>query len=110
MKARTEVAMVTNRLSVKEQVNCAGYLVAEPHDGETYLQRKGGIRTNSSFHKHTLVTTSPFAYLKLCHPKGNTYFLILNDDQKHATILVYLFIPKQLYVFRAMSSPIIRNT
>ena len=49
MKARTEVAMVTNRLSAKEQVNCAGYLVAEPHDGDTYLQRNGGIRTNSSF-------------------------------------------------------------
>ena len=34
---------------------------------------------------------------------------IANDDQQNATILVYLFIPNQLYVFRAMSSPIIRK-
>jgi len=31
-------------------------------------------------------------------------------DQQGATILVYLFIPNQLYMFRAMSSPIIRST
>jgi len=32
------------------------------------------------------------------------------DDQQDATILVYSFIPNQLYMFRAMFSPIIRNT
>ena len=36
--------------------------------------------------------------------------LIVNDDQQVATTLVYLFIPNQLYMFRAMSSPIIRST
>ena len=36
--------------------------------------------------------------------------IIINDDQQYATILVYLFIPSQLYVFRATSSPIIRST
>ena len=30
--------------------------------------------------------------------------IIVNDDQHDATILAYLFIPNQLYVFRAMSS------
>ena len=34
----------------------------------------------------------------------------VNDDQQDAIILAYLFIPNQLYVFRAMSSPIIRST
>ena len=36
--------------------------------------------------------------------------IIVNDDQQDATILVYLFNPNQPYVFRAMSSPIIRST
>ena len=36
--------------------------------------------------------------------------VIVNDDQQDATILAYLFIPNQLYMFRAMSSPIIRCT
>ena len=36
--------------------------------------------------------------------------LIVNDDQQDATILSYLFIPNQLYMFRAMSSPIVRST
>jgi len=36
--------------------------------------------------------------------------IIVNDDQKDATILAYLFIPNQLYIFRAMSSPIIMST
>ena len=36
--------------------------------------------------------------------------VIVNVDQKYATILAYLFIPNQLYVFRAMSSSIIRST
>ena len=36
--------------------------------------------------------------------------IIVNDDQEDAIILVYLFIPNQLYIFWAKSSPIIRNT
>jgi len=36
--------------------------------------------------------------------------IIVNDDQQDATVLAYLFIPIQLYMFRAMSSPIIRST
>ena len=36
------------------------------------------------------------------------WVVIVNDDQQDATILVYLFIiPNQLYMFRAMSLPII---
>ena len=36
--------------------------------------------------------------------------VIVNDDQQDATILAYLFVPNQLYMFRTMSSPIIRST
>jgi hypothetical protein len=36
--------------------------------------------------------------------------VIINEYQQDATILAYLFIPNQLYMFRAMSSPIIRST
>ena len=36
--------------------------------------------------------------------------MTVNDYQQDATILVYLFIPNQLYMFRAMSLPIIRST
>ena len=35
---------------------------------------------------------------------------VVNDDQQNANILAYLFIPHQLYMFRAMSSPVIRRT
>ena len=35
--------------------------------------------------------------------------IIANDGQQDATILLYLFIPNQFYIFRAMSSPIIRR-
>jgi len=34
----------------------------------------------------------------------------VNDDQQDATILAHLLIPNQLYMFRAISSPIIRST
>jgi len=37
-------------------------------------------------------------------------FIIVNADQQDATILAYLLIPNQLYIFRAMSSLIIRST
>ena len=36
--------------------------------------------------------------------------IIVNDDQQDATTLAYLFVPNHLYMFRAMSSPIIRST
>jgi hypothetical protein len=36
--------------------------------------------------------------------------IIANDNQQDTNILVYLFIPNQLYMFRAMFSPIITST
>jgi len=36
--------------------------------------------------------------------------IIVDDNLQDATILVYLFIHNQLYMFRAMFSPIIRST
>ena len=36
--------------------------------------------------------------------------IIVNDDQQDTTILAYLFIHNQLYMFRAMFSSIIRST
>jgi hypothetical protein len=45
--------------------------------------------------------------LKIDGKNGNT---IVNDDQQNATILAYLFIPNELYMFRAMSSPMNRST
>ena len=39
-----------------------------------------------------------------------TNIIIVNDDQQDATILAYLFIPNQLYMFQAMSLLIIRST
>ena len=41
---------------------------------------------------------------------GTIMFVIVNDDQQDAVILAHVFIPNQLYMFRAMSSPIIRST
>ena len=38
------------------------------------------------------------------------YVIVVNDDQQYAYILAYLFIPDQLYTFRAMYSPTIRST
>jgi len=45
-------------------------------------------------------------------PKMNDWeksYVIVNYDQQDATILAYLFIPDQLYMFRAKFSPIIRS-
>ena len=36
--------------------------------------------------------------------------ITVNDDQQDATILAYLFIPNPLYMFRAMSAPIVKST
>ena len=38
------------------------------------------------------------------------FILMVSDDQQDATVSVHLFIPNQLYMFRAMSSPIIGRT
>jgi len=48
--------------------------------------------------------------LVACQHHSNLYSLTVNGDQQDATILAYLFITNQLYMFRAMSSPIIRST
>ena len=44
------------------------------------------------------------------HGRETWTCVIVNDDQQDAIIIVYLFIPSQLYMFRAMSLPIIRST
>ena len=36
--------------------------------------------------------------------------LFVIDDQRDTNFLVYLFVPNQLYMFRAVFSPIIRST
>ena len=41
-----------------------------------------------------------------CYVQSTT----VNDDLQDGTILAYLFILNQLYMFRAMPSPIIRGT
>jgi len=61
-----------------------------------------------------------YLYTKVLHLINNdinlmfvcpyTVRIIVNDDQQDATILAYLFIPNQLYMFRVMSWPIIRST
>ena len=53
--------------------------------------------------------------VKICilmtlHDSAQVLLPLVIDDQQDATILVYLFIPTQLYMFRAMFSPIIRST
>ena len=59
-----------------------------PLDG---LQRRSGHYGNERF------------YLTFVYPC--IVSAIVNDDQQDATILAYLFISNQLYMFRAMSSP-----
>ena len=59
----------------------------------------------------TFITNSCF----ICPKNGDNIKIsildtILNDDQQHATIFAYLFVPNQLYVFRALSSSIIGST
>jgi len=36
--------------------------------------------------------------------------VIVNDDRQDATLLAYLFVPSEPYMFRATCSPIIRST
>jgi len=45
-------------------------------------------------------------------PRSTLVFHIINvnSDQQDATILAYLFIPNQLYMFRAMSSHTVTST
>ena len=58
--------------------------------------------------RHPLHTAWLILFLAFVYPC--IVSTIVNDYQQDATILVYLFILKQLYMFRAMSSPIIRST
>jgi hypothetical protein len=51
--------------------------------------------------------TEQYEYLTFVYPCIAS--IIVNDDQQDATILAYIFIPNQLYMFRAMSSAIIRT-
>jgi len=39
-----------------------------------------------------------------------TTYEVVTDDQQAATIMVYLFIPNQLYMVQVMFSPTIRST
>jgi len=50
------------------------------------------------------------SYSKLYSYKTSCNIVVINDDQQDATVLAYLFIPNQLYMFRAMSSPIVGST
>ena len=61
--------------------------------------------SNIYFTHHHSATKSGLTFLYPCFTSIN-----VNDDQQDATILAYLFIPSQLYMFRAMSSPVIRTT
>ena len=48
--------------------------------------------------------------IKLTFVRPCILSIIVNVDQQDETILAYLFTPNQLYMFRAMSSPIVRGT
>jgi len=54
--------------------------------------------------------TGTMSLLRLCLYAVHRCTFHLNYDQQDATMSVYLFILSQLYMFRAMSSPIIRST
>jgi len=51
-----------------------------------------------------------FSGLNLTEVYMHINSIIVNNDQQDATILAYLCIPNQLYMFRVTSSPIIRST
>jgi len=54
--------------------------------------------------------TSEKLRLILLPSKHVVSIIIVNDDEQDATILIQLFIPNQLYMFRAMFSPTVRST
>ena len=58
---------------------------------------------------YRLLVTATAAFMNLTAMCPRIVSIIVNDDQQDAIILTYLFIPNQLYIFRAMSSPIIRS-
>ena len=74
----------------------------------------GNVVIWNNFEKHGAVFTIYSPPLKVDYNDTQldktvpTFFV--NDDQQDANIQVYLFIPSQLYMFRAMSSSIIRST
>ena len=57
----------------------------------------------------TATAVTAIFYVKVIIQQSS-FDIIVNDDQQDATVLAYLFIPNQLYMSRAMSSPIIRST
>ena len=65
-------------------------------------------RTAPLLHTTSVTTTCTIADLTLVCPC--IVSIIVNDDQQDATILDYFFIPNQFYMFRAMSSSVIRST
>ena len=79
------------------------------------LANQGSANTNLCLWSRTWCVRCPFPAVKcilssLLSPDYDiASSLIVNDDQQDTTILVYLFIPNQLYTFRAISSPIIRS-
>jgi len=59
----------------------------------------------------TSAADGPVNILNVClSPEPTHVGITANDDQQDATILVYLFIPNQLYMFWAMSLPLIGST
>ena len=70
-----------------------------------------------TFKEFTLYSNSPVQYpmflqlsaLFLTFVCPCIFCIIVNDDQQDATILAYLFIRNQQYMFRVKASPIIRS-
>ena len=85
--------------------------IAKHVDGQTDQQ------TDTVFQNSVALYTSCKEYIYKnvvdIHVSGHRSIFV-NDDQQDATIqaylFIYLFIPSQLNMFQAMSSPIIRST
>jgi hypothetical protein len=78
-------------------------------------QHVRGFSTSCRFTSFSRMTVSQEgAVTNICNNVNLTFVcivsIIVNDDQQDATILAYLFIPNQLYMFWAMFLPIIRST
>ena len=98
-----------------ENAGYSDYRSRSPSVGDYTVLTENGL---NSFHiralmnnlidntnKRTSITSINMTFVCPCIAS-----IIVNDDQKDATILVYLLIPNQLYMFRAMSWPIVRST
>jgi hypothetical protein len=109
------VAMLAEKMKAPQCVRkCPGhndmcYHSTHRHTTETYC-----VVTTIALQSLTQGNGTTRAQLTLGDPEHfqtpTVTITIVNDDQQDATILAYLFIRSQLYVFRAMSSPIIRST